>query len=122
MNWYLKALKSYAVFHGRARRREYWNFTLFNTLLAFLLGVLSMLLFSSSMPAELLVLGTVLPSLAVSVRRLHDIGKSGWWLLFGIIPLVGPITLFIFHLREGDDGENAYGSDPKMKGMDLKED
>lgn len=119
MEWYLKALKNYAVFHGRARRKEYWHFTLFNTLFAFLLGILSMLLFSSSWPAELLALGTVLPGLAVSVRRLHDIGKSGWWLLFGIVPLLGPVTLFIFHIREGDGDENAYGPDPKTETMDF---
>ena len=118
MNWYLKALKSYAVFYGRARRKEYWNFTLFNFLLIFLLALLSMVLFSSTLPAELLALGTVLPSLAVSVRRLHDIGKNGWWLLFGIIPLVGPITLFVFHIKEGDAEENAYGPDPKMEDME----
>jgi uncharacterized membrane protein YhaH (DUF805 family) len=119
MEWYLKVLKNYVGFSGRARRTEYWMFTLFNCLAivaAIILDNVFGLAWKSGDggPIYLLyVLAVLLPSLAVGVRRLHDIGKSGWWLLLAFIPLIGAIILLIWHVREGDHGNNAYGPNPK---------
>ncbi len=119
MEWYLKALKSYFDFTGRARRKEYWMYILFHILILFALG------FSSSLAQEAMginfgaivvliyVLATIIPTLAVLVRRLHDTNRSGWWFMIRFVPLVGDIILLIFLVSEGDTGANAYGPDPK---------
>ena len=119
MDWYLKVLKNYVGFSGRARRKEYWMFVLFNIIFAVVAMILDNVLGLASKesgygPIYMLYgLATLLPGLAVSVRRLHDIGKSGWWLLLAFIPLIGAIVLIVWAAREGDHGDNAYGSDPK---------
>ena len=120
MNWYLMVLKKYAQFSGRSRRKEYWMFTLFHCLIAILLCVLSLLLRDSglspvvSIVFGLYLLAVLVPSLAVSVRRLHDTGKSGWLFLLVLIPIVGPIILLVFFVLEGNSGVNQYGPDPKL--------
>ncbi|MEO8574281.1 MAG: DUF805 domain-containing protein [Pyrinomonadaceae bacterium] len=120
MNWYLKVLQNYANFQGRARRKEYWFFVLFNAIFAVIAMILDNLFGltfkdSGTGPFYLLyVLATLIPGLAVSVRRLHDIGKSGWFMLLALIPCVGGIILLIFDVTPGDAGENEYGPDPKM--------
>jgi len=119
MNWYLGVLKKYAVFNGRARRKEYWFFALFNLLASIVLSVIDYM--TGSFDAELGVgllsgiyaLAVLIPSLAVSVRRLHDAGHSGWWLLIALIPLIGAIVLLVFVLQDSKPGENQYGSNPK---------
>ena len=119
MNWYLTVLKKYAVFSGRARRKEYWMYVLFNFIFAVIAIILDNVLGLASKEIGygpiygLYVLATLIPSLAVSVRRLHDIGKSGWYLLVGIIPLIGGIWLLVLMATAGDMGENEYGADPK---------
>lgn len=123
MHWYLEVLKKYAVFSGRARRREYWIFSLINILIGFLLGVIEGIAgiapeSDESILALLYSLAVLLPSLAVGVRRLHDIGKSGWWLLIGLVPLIGAIVLFIFFLRDSEPGTNRFGPNPK-EGVDA---
>lgn len=119
MNWYLKALKQYADFKGRSRRKEYWMFLLVNMMVAFILIVLDNLL---GLASETLgygplygvyLLATILPGLALSVRRLHDIGKSGWMLLIVLIPLIGGIWLIVLMAKEGEAAENKYGINPK---------
>src|SRR5436309_182179 len=95
MSWFLEALKKYAVFSGRARRKEYWMYSLF---VFVIYAVLAGIGAGAKVPAVMVLavvfyLGVLIPSLAVGVRRLHDTGRSGWWLLFGIVPLVGGITL-----------------------------
>ena len=119
MNWYLSALKKYAVFTGRARRREYWFFQLINGLILIALifvehkpGTVS-LRPSLGFLSGLFVLAMFLPSLGVLVRRLHDTGRSGWWFLIGLIPLVGPIILLVFTLLDSQPGTNQYGPNPK---------
>lgn len=112
MNWYLEVLKKYAEFSGRARRSEYWYFVLFNLIFIIILAVLSMV------PGLIILyvlyaLGVLIPSLAVVVRRLHDINKSGWNILWSLIPLVGGIILLVYLASNGDSGINAYGPDPK---------
>lgn len=114
MEWYLKALKNYVGFEGRAQRMEYWMFTLFNAIIAM---VLSLLVYVSEFLYFLVVIyyvAVLLPSLAVTVRRLHDTGKSGWWILISLVPLVGSIILLVFVCTDSQAGDNQYGANPKL--------
>lgn len=119
MDWYLKVLKNYAVFEGRAQRAEYWFFFLFNMIASIICLVIDGLLGTYDTQSGMGVLYAVytlavlVPSIAVAVRRLHDIGKSGWWILIGLIPLIGPIVLLVFFVLDSQAGENAYGPNPK---------
>ncbi|MET7489559.1 DUF805 domain-containing protein [Streptomyces sp. NPDC005538] len=115
MSWFIEVLKKYAVFSGRARRKEYWMYALFVMIIeAVLLGIG----FAIKMPAIVAIfyVAILLPSLAVGVRRLHDTGRSGWWLLFGIVPIAGPITLLVFTCSDSEPGDNQYGPNPKAVG------
>ena len=121
MNWYLHVLKNYTTFSGRARRKEYWFFVLFHVLVIMVLDILDTLLglrvvetpeASVGVLSSLYLLGTLLPSIAVAMRRLHDTERSGWWLLLSLIPLVGPLVLLIFYVLRGTPGDNKYGPDP----------
>ena len=119
MSWYLEALKKYAVFSGRARRKEYWYFVLFNIIVAIVLSLIDLLLgtFSSASNIGLLSgiygLAVIIPTLAVTVRRLHDIDRTGWWILINLIPLIGTIVLLVFEVTPGTPGSNRFGPDPK---------
>ncbi len=113
MNWYLKALKQYADFKGRARRREYWFFALFNVVFAIVAVILDLMLDTTILITSLYMLGMIIPGLAVAVRRLHDIGKSGAWILISLVPLVGGIWLLILMLTDSIPGKNQYGENPK---------
>lgn len=118
MDWYLKVLKNYVGFSGRARRKEYWMFTLFNIIVSFVLGFIDGLAGLEAggglgMLGLLYSLAVFLPSLAVGVRRLHDTDKSGWWILLGLIPVLGWIVLLVFFVMEGTQGDNRFGPDPK---------
>jgi uncharacterized membrane protein YhaH (DUF805 family) len=119
MNWYTKVLKQYADFSGRARRTEYWMFVLFNIIFTVVAaGVDNVLgLTLEGMPYGaiygLYTLFVLIPSLAVAVRRLHDIGKSGWMILIALIPIIGGIWLIILLATNGTAGANEYGPDPK---------
>ncbi|MDX2548841.1 DUF805 domain-containing protein [Streptomyces sp. WI04-05B] len=112
MNYFLDVLKKYAVFSGRARRKEYWMFVLFAGI-----AYLALLAIGYAIDmvwiAFVLELAILLPALGVAVRRLHDTNRSGWWILFGLVPLVGGITLLVFYCLDGDQGENQYGHNPK---------
>ena len=108
MNWFKKVVfENYANFDGRARRSEYWYFILFNTIFA--------LITATVIPELYLVyvIAIILPSLAVAVRRLHDIGKSGGWLFISFVPIIGGIWLLVLLATEGDSEYNEFGSDPK---------
>src|SRR5580700_3881116 len=111
MSWYLKVLRDYAIFQGRARRKEYWYFFLFNLIVAFgigiIFGALKTLFGIPSSYAQLYTLGILIPSIAVAVRRIHDTGHSGWWILC-------PIYNIVLLVRNGQSGTNYYGSDPKF--------
>ncbi|NJD23812.1 MAG: DUF805 domain-containing protein [Betaproteobacteria bacterium] len=119
MNWYLEAVKKYAVFDGRARRKEYWYFVLFNTIIFVVLTIIDVLTGSYSQEAGMGLLGGIytlavlLPSIAVAVRRLHDTARSGWWLLIALIPLIGAIVLLVFMVKDSSPGQNEYGANPK---------
>lgn len=124
MKWYLKVLKEhYADFKGRARRTEYWMFILFQILFGIAAMILDSLLGLSISPEVpygwiyiLYGLAMFLPGLAVAVRRLHDIGKSGWWYFIVIIPLVGPIWLLVLFCTDSEAGANKWGENPKQIG------
>lgn len=119
MDWYLAVLKKYVEFSGRARRKEYWMFYLFNFLITVGLVIVDGLAGLYSQEAGLGVLSGIyslavlLPSLGVLVRRLHDTNRSAWWLLIALIPFVGAIVLLVFTVLPGDVGSNRYGADPK---------
>jgi uncharacterized membrane protein YhaH (DUF805 family) len=116
MNWYLKCLKQYADFNGRARRKEFWMFVLFNCIFAIVLNVIDLVLIVQlgfGIFHFLYFIGIFIPNLAVGVRRLHDIGKSGVWLLIALIPIVGSIWLLVLMVTEGNPGDNQYGKNPK---------
>jgi uncharacterized membrane protein YhaH (DUF805 family) len=119
MSGFVTALKKYAVFSGRSRRSEYWYFSLFYLIfylgLAVVDGVLGTFDTKSGfgLCSAVWAVAMVIPSLAVSIRRLHDTGRSGWWLLIGVIPLLGAIALIVFFAQDGEPGTNRFGSNPK---------
>lgn len=120
MEYYIGVLKKYAVFSGRAGRREYWLFVLWNTLIFLALYLLTVLLVHLVVLDRILavitvlyVLAVIIPSIAVAVRRLHDSNHRGWWFLIDLIPGAGGIVLLIFMVIDGTPGENRFGPDPK---------
>ena len=119
MDWYLKVLKNYFNFEGRARRKEYWMFVLFNLIVSFGLGIIDGILGMKTAGGigtfgAVYSLAILIPSIAVGARRLHDIDKSGWWQLIGVIPIVGWIVLIVWTASEGQAGSNRFGPDPKL--------
>ena len=115
MNWYLEVLKKYAVFSGRARRKEYWMFFLFNIIITFVLSFVEGIVGSPGIIGMLYGLAVLIPGIAVSARRLHDTDRSAWWLLVGLIPLIGAIVLIVFMVQDSKPGENQYGANPKTE-------
>ena len=129
MSWYMEVLKKYAVFSGRSRRKEYWYFFLGNMIIAIVLAALSALTRGGSSNStssfglstvfscisSLYSLAVLLPGLGVGIRRLHDVGKSGWWLLIALIPLVGWIWLLVLMAQDSQPGDNQYGPNPKVE-------
>jgi len=109
-------LTKYATFSGRARRSEYWWFFLFNILVSIAAGIIDAILRTRAgglgLVGTVAALALLLPGLAVGVRRLHDTGRTGWWLLIGLIPCVGFVVLLIFFLSDSQP-DNAYGASPK---------
>ena len=113
MNYYLDCIKSkYFCFSGRARRKEYWMFALVNFVITLILGFIDQT-FTKGILQLVYGLAVLLPGLGVSVRRLHDIGKCGWWLLICLVPLVGPIVFLVFTCLDSKPGSNEYGPNPK---------
>lgn len=104
----------YATFSGRSRRSEYWYFFLLNIIVSVVVNILVRVVGLSvfSLIGGLWSLATVIPGLAVAIRRLHDIGKSGWWILIGLIPIVGVIWLVVLYAKESQGEDNKYGSMP----------
>lgn len=112
MNYYLDVLKKYVVFEGRARRKEYWMFILFNLIVGGVVSILDYIL-GTAILGYLYSLAVLLPSLAVQVRRLHDINKPWYWIFITLIPLVGAIWMIVLMATEGTRGDNDFGPDPK---------
>lgn len=115
MNWYLDVLRKYAVFNGRARRQEFWMFVLFNFIISMVIGIVGRILGMGNFNifSTIYSLAILIPSLAVGIRRMHDIGKSGFWCLIALVPLIGWIWYIILACKEGEPDENVYGSNPK---------
>jgi uncharacterized membrane protein YhaH (DUF805 family) len=126
MEWYVEVLRKYAQFDGRARRKEYWMYTLISILIYFAYAVVAGLAFAVFghsdnpgvaallfVPLWLYALAVIVPGLAVTVRRLHDTGRSGWWILISMVPFVGGIILLVFLCQEGEPGPNLHGLNPK---------
>ena len=135
IEWYKKVVfENYVNFQGRARRAEYWNFTLCNFLITLVLYIPIFLSIGTN-PTEapgamfwifygllmIYSLAVLLPSLGVAVRRLHDVGKSGWFLLLGLIPIVGGIILLVFMVTDSQPHENQWGKNPKNDFNELND-
>lgn len=105
-------LNKYIEFSGRASRSEFWSFVLFSVIGNIITGILDEVLGTVAAINLLFSLAILLPSIAVGVRRLHDIDRSGWWLLLSFIPIVGWLVLLYFNVQKGTDGENRFGADP----------
>ncbi|MGG3561179.1 DUF805 domain-containing protein [Neobacillus rhizosphaerae] len=118
MQWFLKAFQNYAVFNGRARRKEYWFFALFMGIIGIVLTVLLEVSDSWAVIIIALIfcLAMIIPSIAVTVRRLHDIGRSGWWYLLSLVP-IGNIVILIFTLLDSQPETNQWGPNPKEKSL-----
>ena len=122
MSWFFGVYKKYAVFSGRARRKEFWFFYLF-VMIAYILlaivdgisGTLDPMTGRLGLFSGIFWLGSTLPAIAVSVRRLHDTDRSGWWLLLGLIPLIGGIVLYVFLCLDSSPGQNRFGANPKLE-------
>jgi uncharacterized membrane protein YhaH (DUF805 family) len=122
MTDFINVFKKYADFSGRAHRREYWMFTLFNTLIIFALSLIGIGFVVYNINPAIIIgiisvygLAVIIPSLALTVRRLHDIDKSGWLFFITFVPAVGGIILFVFSVLDGTPGDNQYGPDPKVE-------
>lgn len=119
MNWYLDVLRKYMVFEGRARRKEYWMFCLFNLIASCALATVDLVMgtFNRTVGigvfSALYSLAVLLPSIGVSIRRLHDTDRSGWWLLIALVPCLGAIVLIVYLVQGGTAGQNRFGPDPK---------
>jgi uncharacterized membrane protein YhaH (DUF805 family) len=120
MNWFLKCIRQYADFKGRARRTEYWMFTLVCSIISYGLQIIAPFCGDAQLIISgfLMIFGLVLlaPSFAVAVRRLHDVGKSGWFYLIVFIPIIGMIWLFVLFCTDSQYGENKWGPNPKGLG------
>lgn len=121
IGWMLTPLQKYASFSGRARRAEYWWFQLFFVLLFTALTIVDVILFgydpadgdpTGNVLAGLAALVLLLPAIGVAIRRLHDRDKSGWWLLWGLLPLIGSLILLYQYVQRGTAGDNRFGPDP----------
>ena len=116
MNYYFEVLKKYAVFKGRARRKEYWMFYLFNLIISLVLiygwGVIGVNT-KMNIPFVLYTIAMEIPCIAVSVRRLHDTNRSGWYILMNFFPIIGSIVFLVFMVEGSQPGENQYGPNPK---------
>ena len=119
MNWYLEVLKKYAVFSGRARRKEYWFFVLFNIIIGLALTFIDFSTGLYDVESEIGLLSSLysltvlVPGIAVTIRRLHDTSRTGWWFLIAFVPIIGVIVLLVFMVFDSTLGDNQYGPNPK---------
>jgi uncharacterized membrane protein YhaH (DUF805 family) len=133
MNMMFEPLRKYAQFTGRARRSEFWMFWLLLVIIEVVFTVLIGAMGGSMTPGQmphgpamalfgvygLVMLGLLIPSLAVSFRRLHDTNRSAWWLLIALIPFLGALALLVFYVLPGTAGPNKFGPDPKGSGEEV---
>ena len=125
MHWYIDGLKQYTVFSGRSRRSAYWFFFLFSLLISLGLSAVDSILGTVHEPSGggllegLYSLAVLVPSIAVTVRRLHDTGRVGWWALIGLIPIIGWLVLLYFVIQDSEPGENDFGPNPKGESLNV---
>jgi uncharacterized membrane protein YhaH (DUF805 family) len=131
LHWYIDVLKNYVGFSGRARRKEFWIFTLISAVISAILSLIDhfigtdgrsgngMYSYGGGLLSGIYGLAVLLPTLAVQFRRLHDTDRSAWWILIWLIPLVGWIILLVFNVLPGTQGPNRYGPDPKAGEMPV---
>ena len=123
MSWFVEALKKYAVFSGRSRRKEYWYFILFAAIISIVLSIIDGLIgaydrtVGVGLLSSIFSLAVLIPSIAVTVRRLHDIDRTGWWVLISLVPLIGWIVLLVFTVQDSTPGSNRYGPNPKSASL-----
>ncbi|MCE9782578.1 DUF805 domain-containing protein [Shewanella algae] len=115
MEYFIGAIKKYADFTGRARRTEYWMYTLFYIIFSLVVSAIDYAL-GTTVLGLIYSLGLLLPSLAIAARRLHDTDRSGWWQLLAFIPIIGWIVLLVFYCQDSEVGDNRFGSNPKELG------
>jgi uncharacterized membrane protein YhaH (DUF805 family) len=114
--WKKVVLENYATFEGRARRAELWWYVLAGLLISIVFNILAAIASFFAILSIIYGLAVLIPGIAVGIRRLHDTGKSGWWLLIGLIPIVGVIVLIVFFATDGTPAPNQYGTSPKYVG------
>lgn len=118
MKYFISALKKYAVFEGRSRRKEYWFFQLYVAIISIALSVFEVWGLGNKSGQVILPnflgLAIFLPSLGVSIRRLHDTGRSGGFIFLNLLPIIGWIVLFVFLVQDSDPEDNEYGANPKL--------
>ncbi len=120
VSWYIGALKKYAIFNGRSRRLEYWIFTLISGLIVAGLGYADTSMGNyPPLLSPIYALAVLIPAIAVTVRRLHDTDRSGWWLVITLVPAIGQLVLLVFMLIGGKPDRNQYGPDPKGLGVKV---
>ncbi len=116
MHWYTDVIRRYTDFDGRADRPEFWWFALINVIVSLVLWLIGIALIGGVSGGQILAilygLVTLLPVLGVDIRRLHDTNRSGWWLVIGLIPIIGGITLIVFFAGAGTQGPNRFGPEP----------
>ncbi|EGA88925.1 hypothetical protein GPDM_12916 [Planococcus donghaensis MPA1U2] len=125
MKEFLDVFKKTLDFKSRSRRKEYWMFILWTTIISVVLSIIEIIAGLEIAPdigllSTIFTLVILIPSISVTVRRLHDIGRTGWWLLLSFIPILGWIALFVFTLLDSESGSNKYGSNPKEFEHDFK--
>ena len=124
MSWFVEALKKYAVFSGRSRRKEYWYFILFVSIISIVLNIIDGLIGAYNrtvgvgLLSSIFSLAVLIPSIAVTVRRLHDTDRSGWWVLISLVLFIGWIVLLVFTVQDSTPGSNRYGPDPKAASLE----
>lgn len=111
--WYIDMWKNATNFDGRSRRKAYWMVVLVNFVISFILATLSVFFWIFDVITTIYCIALILPGISLGIRRLHDIGKSGWWLLIGFVPIIGAVVLLIFYCMDSVPGENEYGPNPK---------
>ncbi|MGG3469541.1 DUF805 domain-containing protein [Neobacillus pocheonensis] len=116
MQWFLKVVKNYAGFAGRARRKEYWMFILVYFIFNIVLSIAETIFDINQVLTTLFGLALLLPTLAVTARRLHDTGRSGWMQLIGLIPIIGSIIVIVFLCKDSQSDDNRFGPNPKYSG------
>ncbi len=120
-DWYYQVILNYTNFSGRARRQEYWYFTLVNVLVNLVMGIIDRVIGSVMQMDNFGFFGVIyalfimIPSIAVTVRRLHDSGRVGWWTLIAFVPIIGILVLLYFLIQDSEEDSNQYGANPKYQ-------